>query len=93
MRGKMIATFASPGNHHGNGRPAVWFKAAQGAQSALVGAEPERYFVPPYWGPSGGVGAWLDGVADWGALAALLEEAYRVVAPRRLLAGLEHRSS
>ena len=88
VRGKMIATFASPDNHHGNGRPAVWFKAPQGAQAALVGAEPDRYFVPPYWGPSGGAGAWLDQVADWDAIGALLEDAYRLIAPKRLLAEL-----
>ena len=87
VRGKMFATFASPGNHHGNGRPAAWLKAPQGAQQAIVAAEPERYFVPPYWGPAGGIGAWLD-VADWDALTGLIEESWRLIAPKRLVAQL-----
>ncbi|HEY8200749.1 MAG TPA: MmcQ/YjbR family DNA-binding protein [Actinomycetota bacterium] len=30
----------------------VWCKASPGAQEALVGSDPERYFVPPYVGPA-----------------------------------------
>lgn len=93
VRGKMFATFASPENHHGNGRPAAWLKAPQGAQRVIVGGQPERYFVPPYWGPGGGVGAWLDDGADWSELAGLIEEAYRTIAPKRLLAELDARAT
>jgi hypothetical protein len=47
-------------NHHGDGRTALWCKAPPGAQPALVGSEPERFFVPPYVGHHGWIGIWLD---------------------------------
>ena len=89
VRNKMFATYASAGNHHGAGRPAVWLKAAPGNQALMVEAEPRRFFRPPYVGPSGWIGVWLDGRVRWGQLEELLSDAYRLVAPRRLLARLE----
>ena len=81
--------YANAANHHGGGRPAVWCKAAPGNQEVMVKAAPERFFVPPYVGPSGWVGIWLDRRADWGELAQLLSDAYRLVAPKRLLRVLD----
>jgi len=82
---KMFAMFASPKTHHGRGRPAVWFKATAADQARMIGAAPESYFIPPYVGKSGWVGAWLDDVADWEELAEFLRDAYRSIAPKRLL--------
>jgi hypothetical protein len=80
-------TFASfHANHHGDGRIAVWVKAPDGAQEALVESDPEQFFVPPYVGPSGWVGIRLDRRPDWGVVAGLLEQGWRLVAPRRALA-------
>ena len=74
------------GNFEG-GRPSVWLKAAEGAQGALVGSAPHRFFVPPYVGHKGWVGVHLDGAhLDWEELADLVEESYRLVAPKRLVA-------
>ena len=78
---KTFATFHA--DHHGDGRVALWVKAPEGAQEALVEADPETFFVPPYVGPSGWVGVRLDRAVDWGVVAGLLEEGYRMVAPRR----------
>ena len=64
VRGKLFAHFAD--NHHGDGRVALWLKAAAGAQALLVEAGPERFFVPAYVGPRGWVGARVDGEVDWG---------------------------
>ena len=90
MRGRLFAMYASGRTHHGAGRAAVWIKAAPENQALLVRAEPARYFVPPYVGVKGWVGAWLDGDAtDWGALAGLLVDAYRRTAPKRLVAALD----
>jgi hypothetical protein len=86
VRNKLFAMYASAESHHGGGRPAVWCKAAEGNQGLMVRAAPQRFFVPPYVGPSGWVGVWLDGVANWGELGELLKDAYRLVAPRRLRA-------
>ena len=74
--------------HQHGGRPSLWVKAPDGAQELLVGAEPERFFPPPYVGHAGWVGAWLDVELDWDELADLIEESYRMTAPKRLAAQL-----
>ncbi|GAA0942101.1 MmcQ/YjbR family DNA-binding protein [Actinocorallia libanotica] len=65
------------------------FKAAAGVQAALVAEAPERFFVPPYVGTKGWVGARLDVDQDWVELAELLEDSYRLIAPKRLSARLD----
>jgi hypothetical protein len=57
-----------------------------------VAADPRRYFRPPYVGGRGWVGVYLDvpgAPVDWAEVAELVGEAYRVVAPRRLVARLD----
>jgi hypothetical protein len=58
-------------------------------QAALVGANPERFFVPPYVGPKGWIGIELEGGPDWDEVADLIEESYRMTAPKRLAAQLD----
>jgi len=89
VRKKMFAMYANAANHHGNGRHAIWLKAAPGDQARMVQASPDCYFVPPYVGPSGWVGIWLDSGTDWDDVAEFLDEAYRLVAPKRLLKQLD----
>jgi predicted DNA-binding protein (MmcQ/YjbR family) len=84
VRNKLFAMYAAANNHHGGGRPAVWCKAGPGNQALMLQAAPARFFVPPYVGPSGWVGVWLDGAVDWSELADLLCDSYRLVAPKRL---------
>ena len=86
VRNKLFAMYADAGNHHGDGRAAVWVKAARGNQDLMVRAAPDLFFVPPYVGPSGWVGVWLDEAVDWAELADLLRDAYRLTAPKRLQA-------
>lgn len=88
VRNKLFAMYADAGNHHGDGRCAVWCKATHLTQDFLVRSDPARFFVPPYVGPSGWVGVYLDRSTDWKALADLLEDGYRMTAPKRLLAKL-----
>lgn len=78
---KTFATFAD--NHHGDGRIAVWVKSTFDEQELRVEADPETYFVPPYLGPSGWIGMRLDRDPDWQVVERLLEEGYRMVAPKR----------
>jgi predicted DNA-binding protein (MmcQ/YjbR family) len=73
------------------GRPSLWCKAPPGAQAVLVGSEPERFFIPPYVGQHGWIGVWLDVDLDWEEIADLVEESYRMTAPRRLIARLDAR--
>jgi predicted DNA-binding protein (MmcQ/YjbR family) len=75
--------------HGHEDRPSVWFKAPPGVQELLVGAEPARFFRPPYVGHAGWVGAWLDVEIDWEELADCVEESYRMTAPKRLTARLD----
>ena len=86
VRNKLFAMYAAPTNHHGAGPPAVWCKAAPGNQALMVRAEPARYFVPPYVGPSGWVGVWLDRNPDWSEVRELMRDSYRLVAPKKLAA-------
>lgn len=84
---KTFATFAE--DHHGDGRVAVWCKSDYESQQELVAADPDNFFVPPYVGPSGWVGIRLDRGIDWGLVGDLLEDGYRMVAPKRALAQLD----
>jgi hypothetical protein len=89
VRNKLFAMYADSSNHHGGGRSAVWCKAAPGNQSLMVKAAPDRFFVPPYVGPSGWVGVYLDAGTDWEELAGLLRDSYCMTAPKKLIAMLE----
>jgi hypothetical protein len=75
--------------HHDLGFPHLWCAASPGAQQQLVAARPERFFRPPYVGGRGWLGVRLDGTVDWDEMAELCEDAYRQVAPKRLLARLD----
>lgn len=67
------------------------FKAGPGVQEALVASAPDRFFVPAYVGGKGWVGTRLDVGQDWDELAELIEDSYRLIAPRRLSALLGQR--
>ncbi len=75
--------------HRMNDRMSMWCKAPPGAQDVLVGSDPKRFFVPPYVGHYGWVGVWLDVEIDWNEVADLVEESYRMTAPKRLSALLD----
>jgi predicted DNA-binding protein (MmcQ/YjbR family) len=76
--------------HSVDGRPSMWCKAPPGVQDILVGSNPQRFFVPPYVGHHGWVGAWLDAEIDWDEIADLVEESYRLTAPKRLCALIQN---
>ncbi len=83
---KLFVSFAA---YHHSDRVAFWCAAPEGGQDVLVGAEPLRYFVPPYVGHRGWLGVYLDVDVDWDAAALIIDDAYRVVAPRALVARLD----
>jgi hypothetical protein len=89
VKNKIFAMYASADTHHGGGRHAVWCKAAAVNQRLMIEAEPKRFFAPPYVGPSGWIGVWLDGKVDWAEIADLLRDGYRMTAPKKLLARLK----
>jgi predicted DNA-binding protein (MmcQ/YjbR family) len=73
----------------GDGRHSVWCKAPPGSQMVLVGADPNRFFVPPYVGHKGWIGMRLDDGPDWSEVAQLVRRSYRLIAPKRLTALLD----
>jgi hypothetical protein len=58
---------------------------ATGGQRAMVASDPERFFVPPYVGGRGWLGVYLDVPVDWDEIAEIVEDAYRMVAPKKLV--------
>jgi hypothetical protein len=84
---RVVASIAD--DHHGDGRLALLAPAPPGVQEELIRAEPERFFRPPYVGHRGWIGLRLDLDPDWGEVAAIVTEAYRLVAPRTLVRQLD----
>ncbi|NYE73615.1 MmcQ/YjbR family DNA-binding protein [Microlunatus parietis] len=75
-------------DHHGDGRLAIWCAAPPGAQADLVETEPDRFFVPPYVGHRGWLGVHLVDI-DQDELNAICLDAFRAVAPKRVLDQLD----
>lgn len=83
-------SFVMAADHHHDDRVAVWVAAPEGVQEALVADDPGRWFRPPYVGHRGWVGVWLDVEdVDWDRVEELVEDAWRMVAPRRVVAAFE----
>src|SRR3712207_9293444 len=72
-------------NHHDDERCAIWCAPEPGTQALLVDADPDRFFVPPYVGHRGWIGFRLDRDLDWDELAGIVEDAYAVIAPAKLV--------
>lgn len=83
VRGK--TTFVTYADHHHDDRLAFWCAAPEGVQQSLVETHTDRFFVPRYVGHRGWLGVYLDIPADWDEIADIVEEAYRTVAPKRLV--------
>jgi hypothetical protein len=80
--------------HHDHDFPHLWCAAPPGAQEELVASAPERIFRPPYVGHRGWLGVRLDGDPgdiDWAEVGELCQDAFRTVAPKKLVAELDAR--
>ena len=73
--------------HHDNHFAHLWCAGLPGAQASLIAAGPDRFFRPPYVGGRGWIGVRLDTppAIDWTEITDLCEDAYRTVAPARLI--------
>jgi hypothetical protein len=76
-------------DHHGDGILGIWCPAFPGVQQEMVAAEPDRFFRPPYVGPSGWLGIRLDRDVDWDEVREILTDSYRKVAPKALARQLD----
>jgi hypothetical protein len=88
IRGKK--TFVMFADQHHDDRTGFWCAAPDGVQESLVAADPEHFFRPPYVGHRGWLGVYLDveGV-DWDQLEEIVDDAYRQIAPKALIAQLD----
>lgn len=76
-------------DHHGDGILGLWCPAFPGVQEEMVSLEPDRFYRPPYVGPSGWLGVRLDRDVDWDEIRGILTDSFRKVAPKKLVAQLE----
>ena len=79
---KVFAMFSN--NHHNDGHVAVTIPAAIGIQEMLIKKSPKKFYRPPYVGVRGWVGIEVARISDR-ELGLHLREAWRLVAPRKLL--------
>ncbi len=88
VRGKRFAWLLI--DHRDDGRIALCVKAPPGAQDTLA-RQGDCYFVPAYLGSKGWVGIDVapDAAADWDVVSMLVEQAWRMCAPKRLVAELD----
>ncbi len=85
-------------DHRGDGRISLWCPAPPGVPDELTSSEPSRFFRPTS-SKSGVFARWLgiyldtDGGdrVDWNEIAGIIEDAFRTVAPRALIAELDRR--
>jgi formyltetrahydrofolate-dependent phosphoribosylglycinamide formyltransferase len=81
--GRFFAYFSD--NHHGDGITAVLVRTSgPEEQAALLAHEPDLYFRPAYYGPSGWVGLRLGPETDWAHVKDRLCQSWAHAAPRRL---------
>ena len=85
---KVFVTYA---NRHHDDVLGFWCAAPPGAQEAMIAEEPDRFYAPPYVGGRGWLGVRLDVPTDWDEIGEIVQEAYRMIAPKRLIADLDAR--
>jgi len=87
VRKKTFAYFLD--DHHGDGIVGINCKVLPGDNTALISADPTRFYMPAYIGSKGWVGLRLDvGEIDWEEVQELVTHSYRLVAPKRLAAAV-----
>jgi hypothetical protein len=66
----------------------LWIKSTYDEQQALITMNPDAFFVPSYVGSKGWIGVVVS-KADRGEVEDLLTEAWRLTAPKRLVAAFD----
>jgi predicted DNA-binding protein (MmcQ/YjbR family) len=85
VRDKIFATIGADADAR---RVTMTTKPPPGEQEALL-AEGEPFFFPKYVGVRGWIGFAVDSKTDWKLVAELVEDSYREIAPKRLVALLD----
>jgi predicted DNA-binding protein (MmcQ/YjbR family) len=91
VRGKVFAYFLD--NHHGDGIVSVCCRSQLGENVDRASRDPARYYLPAYIGPRGWFGMRLDrGTVNWDEVRNIVENSYRLAAPKKLVRELDERS-
>jgi len=78
VRNKIFVMFDEKERH-------LWIKSTHDEQQALISMDPAAFFVPSYVGSKGWIGVVVS-KADRGEVEDLITEAWRLTAPKRLVA-------
>jgi hypothetical protein len=81
VRNKIYVMFDAKERH-------LWIKSTHDEQQALITMDPDAYFFPSYVGSKGWVGV-VVAKADRGEVEELITEAWRLTAPKRLVASFD----
>jgi hypothetical protein len=81
VRNKIFVMFDEKERH-------LWIKSTHDEQKALITMNPDAFFVPSYVGSKGWIGVVVS-KADRGEVEELLTEAWRLTAPKRLVAAFD----
>jgi formyltetrahydrofolate-dependent phosphoribosylglycinamide formyltransferase len=81
--GKMFCYFTE--DHHGDGIIAIIAKTSgPDEQAQLIDQDPDAYYRPAYFGPSGWIGMRLEGAVDWERVGDRIASSWSLIAPRKL---------
>ncbi len=81
--GKMFCYFTQ--DRHGDGITAIIVKTSgPDEQAQLIDQDPDIYYRPAYFGPSGWVGLRLGGDTDWERVEDRIAASWSLIAPRKL---------
>jgi hypothetical protein len=81
VRNKIFTMFDEKERH-------LWIKSTHDEQRALITMNPDAFFVPSYVGSKGWIGVVVS-KADRGEVEELITEAWRLTAPKRLVAAFD----
>ena len=70
----------------------LWIKSTHDEQQALIAMDPDAFFFPSYVGSKGWIGVVVS-KADRGEVEDLITEAWRLTAPKRLVAAFDQESA
>lgn len=87
VRDKIFATYGQVDDADGF-LSTMTMKAAEGEQESLL-AEGHPFFYPNYVGSKGWIGLVLDSETDWTEITELVEDSFRLIAPKRVSARLD----
>lgn len=81
--GKTFCYFTQ--DHHGDGIVAAIVKTSgPDEQAQLIDQDPDTYYRPAYFGPSGWIGMRLDAATDWERVEDRIAASWSLIAPRKL---------